>query len=121
MSRKIRQHKKCFSLLTLITAIVVISILATVAIPQVAASWQKSCDQLAKSVLRNAAMAQEFYYLDRNTYTGRTGDLTSRGYTPIDGVTLMVITHSNTQYTMTATHSSGTKTWTLTGPGGNIQ
>jgi len=121
VSRKIRQHKKCFSLLELITVIMVISILATVAIPQVAASWQKSCDQLAKSALRNAAMAQEFYYLDMNTYTGRTGDLTSRGYTAMDGVTLMVIAHSNTQYTMTATHTSGTKTWTLTGPGGNIQ
>ena len=66
-------------------------------------------------------MAQEAYYLDTNTYAGRIADLTSRGYTPLEGVTLDIIARSNSQYTMTAVHASGTKTWTLTGPGGNIQ
>lgn len=121
MSRKLRQQKKCFPLLKLITVIAFIGILATIAIPQVAASWQKSCDQVAKVSLRNAAVAQEAYYLDMNTYTGRTGDLTSRGYTALDGVTLTIIAHSSTQYTMTAAHTSGSKTWTLTGPGNTIQ
>jgi len=100
--------------------IIVVGILAMIAIPQVASSRQKSCDQLAKLVLRNAATAQEVYHLDMNTYTGRTDDLTTRGYTAPDGVSLKIIAYSSTQYTMTAAHTSGTKTWTLTGPGGNI-
>jgi len=121
MLREIRQHKKCFPLLRLITVIASIGILATITISQVAASWQKSCDQVAKVSLRNAAVAQEAYYSDMNTYAGRTRDSTSRGYTPLEGVTLNIIARSNSQYNMTAVHTSGTKTWTLTGPGGNIQ
>ena len=121
MLRKIRQQKKYFPRLGLITVIAFVGILAMITIPQIAASRQKSCDELAKSVLRNAAKAQELYYLDMNTYTGRTRDLTSRGYTPVEGVTLYIIARNNSQYTMTAVHTSGTKTWTLTGPGGNIQ
>ena len=121
MLRKNLRQKKCFPRLGLITVIASIGILAVLTIPQVAASWQKSCDQLAKASLRNAAIAQEAYYMDMNTYAGRTRDLTSRGYAPLEGVSLDIIARSNSQYTMTAAHTSGTKTWTLTGPGGNIQ
>jgi Tfp pilus assembly protein PilE len=121
MVRKIRKDMKGITFLELITAIGVVGFLATFAIPQFAAYQQRSCDQVAKSALRNAGMAQEAFYLDTNTYTGRTGDLTSRGYTTLDGVTITIIAHSNSQYTMTAVHTRGTKTWTLTGPGGNIQ
>ena len=116
-----RRQKKCFPRLGLLTVLASIGILAVLTLPQVATSWQKSCDQLAKVSLRNAAIAQEAYYLDMNTYAGQTRDLTSRGYTPVEGVTLDIIARSNSRYTMTAVHTSGTKTWTLTGPGGNIQ
>ena len=121
MVRKKRQQKESFPRLGLITAIASIGILALITIPHVAASWQNTCDQLAKSALRNAALAQEAYYSDTNTYAGGTRDLTSRGYTPVEGVTLDIIARSNSRYTMTAAHTSGTKTWTLTGPGGTIQ
>ena len=121
MLRKIREDKKGITFLELITAIGVVGILATFAISQLTAYQQRYCDQVAKSALRNAAMAQEAFNLDMNTYTGQTGDLTSRGYTPLEGVTLRIVAHSNSQYIMTAMHTSGAKTWTLTGPGGNIK
>ena len=121
MLGKIQGDMKGITFLETIIAIAVVSGLATFALPQFTAYRQTSCDQVAKSALRNAAMAQEAFYLDTNSYTGRIGDLTSRGYTTLDGVTMTIIAHSNSQYTMTSVHTSGTKTWTLTGPGGNIQ
>ena len=121
MLRKIRNDDKGITFLESITAIAVVGLLATFAIPQFRAYQQGTCDQVAKSALRNAAMAQEAFYLDRNTYTGQTGDLTSRGYTPLEGVILSIVAHSNSQYIMTAVHTSGKKTWTLMGPGRNIQ
>ena len=121
MLMKIRRDMKGMTFLELIIAMAVVGSLATFAIPQFTAYRQTSCDQVAKSALRNAAMAQEAFYLDTNTYTGRIGDLTPRGYTTLDGVAVTIIAHSNSQYTMTSVHTSGTKTWTLTGPGGNIQ
>lgn len=121
MFRKIREDMKGFTLLELIIVIAVIGLLATIAIPQFVDYRQRSFNEVAKAALRNAATAQEAYYLDTNTYTGQIGDLTSRGYTTSDGVILSIIAHSNSQYTMTAGQASGKKTWTLTGPGGNIQ
>ena len=121
MFRKIREDMKGFTLLELIIVIAVIGLLATIAIPQFVDYRQRSFNEVAKAALRNAATAQEAYYLDTNTYTGQIGDLTSRGYTTSDGVILSIVAHSNSQYTMTAGQASGKKTWTLTGPGGNIQ
>ena len=121
MFRKIREDMKGFTLLELIMVIAVIGILATIAIPQFIDYQKRSFNEVARIALRNAAVAQEAYYLDTNTYTGQIGDLTSRGYTTSDNVTLSIVAHSNSEYIMTAGHTSGTKTWTLTGPGGNIQ
>jgi prepilin-type N-terminal cleavage/methylation domain-containing protein len=121
MVKKIQGDTRGMTFLELIIAMAVVGSLATFAIPHFTAYRQTSCDQVAKSALRNAAMAQEAVYLDTNTYAGKIGDLTSRGYTALDGVTVTIMAYSNSQYTMTAVHTSGTKTWTLTGPGGNIQ
>jgi prepilin-type N-terminal cleavage/methylation domain-containing protein len=121
MFGKGREGMRGFTLLELIVVIAVIGILATIAIPQFVEYRLRSLNEVARADLRNAAIAQEAYYLDMNTYTARISDLTSRGYTPKDGVTTTIIVHNNSGYTMTTVHTSGTKTWTLTGPGGNIQ
>jgi len=121
VSREIREGRRGFTLLELIIVIAVIGILATIAIPQFVDYRQRSLNEVARADLRNAAIAQEAYYLDMNAYTGRISNLTSRGYTALDGVTMTIIAHSNSGYTMTAVHTSGTKTWILTGPGGRIQ
>jgi type IV pilus assembly protein PilA len=121
VSREIREGMRGFTLLELIIVIAVIGILATIAVPQFVDYRQRSLNEVARADLRYAAIAQEAYYLDMNAYTGRISDLTSRGYTAQDGVTMTIIAHSNSGYTMTAAHTLGAKTWTLTGPGGSIQ
>ena len=121
MLTKFRKKEEGFTLIELMIVIAIIGILAAIAIPQFTAYRQRGFNAAAMSDLRNAATAQEAFYTDSQTYTGTTTDLTSRGYTPSSNVTLAVTAHSTSQYTMTAVHSAGTKTWSLTGPGGTIQ
>jgi Tfp pilus assembly protein PilE len=102
--------------------IAIIGILAAIAIPQFSAYRTRSYNAAAEADLRNAATAQEAYYVDKQTYVdnpqteivGSTyGLFTSMGVA-LDGDA------AAQQYTMTAFHSSGSKTFTLTGPGGSI-
>jgi type IV pilus assembly protein PilA len=117
---RLRQEKG-FTLIELMIVIAIIGILAAIAIPQFSSYRQRSFNAAAMSDLRNAATAQEALYTDSLAYTNATADLTTRGYTPSANVTLSITAASNSQYTMTAGHTSGTKTWTLTGPGGTMQ
>jgi type IV pilus assembly protein PilA len=120
MLTKFRKREEGFTLIELMIVIAIIGILAAIAIPQFTAYRQRGFNAAAMSDLRNAATAQEALYTDSQTYTQTVGDLTTRGYTPSSNVTLGITAASNSQYTMTASHLSGTKTWSLTGPGGTI-
>ena len=120
MLRKFDKKEKGFTLIELMIVIAIIGILAAIAIPQFTAYRQRGYNTACQSDLRNAATAQEAYYSDSLSYAGDTGGLSTRGYTPSANVSLTVA-GSSTGYTMTASHTSGTKTWSLTGPGGTIQ
>jgi type IV pilus assembly protein PilA len=120
MRKRFAKNQKGFTLIELMIVIAIIGILAAIAIPQFTAYRQRAFNAAAISDLRNAATAQEAFYTDSQQYTNASTDLTSRGYTPSANVTLSITAASNSQYTMTAAHISGTKTWSLTGPGGTI-
>jgi len=112
-----------FTLIELMIVIAIIGILAAIAIPQFSAYRQRSYNAAAEADLRNAATAQEAYFVDAQKYNPTITDLigTTYGLYTSQGVALNVVgTPSATQYTMTSSHTSGSKTYSLTGPGGTI-
>ena len=57
-----------FTLIELLVVVAIIGILAAIAIPQFQAYRQRGYDAGAKSDLRNAATAEEAYFIDHDTY-----------------------------------------------------
>ena len=100
--------------------IMIIGILAAIAIPQFSAYRTRSYNSAAQSDVRNLATAEEAYYVDNSTYTSSVSALTGLyGYTLSANINVS-IEGTETGYTITAYHTSGNKTYTLTGPGGTI-
>ena len=99
--------------------IAIIGILAAIAIPQFNAYRKKGYNSGAIWDVKNAAAAQEAYYVDYQTYaTGRSA-LDGYGLSSTEGVSLTV-GGNNEAYTLVSHHDSGDKTYTLTGPGGPL-
>jgi len=107
--------------------IAIIGILAAIAIPQFAAYRVRSYNSSAQADLRNAATAQEAYFIDFNTYADTTTKLVANtnayGYFPTVGVTLTIAVGSTDEsgYEMRSRNTSGNKTYVITGPGGVIE
>ena len=120
LSKMNRNTEQGFTLIELMIVIAIIGILAAIAIPQFAAYRTRSFNAAAVADLRNAATAEEAYFVDTQTYTGTPTNLTgSYGLTTSQNVTLNA-SGSQSSYTLTAYHSRGDKTYTLIGPGGSI-
>ena len=114
-----KKDQKGFTLIELMIVIAIIGILAAIAIPQFASYRKRAYNGAAQADLKNAATAQEAYYVDNQTYTTTTG-ATGINLTTSEGVTVTVTAADADDYTITASHSSGDKTYTLAGPGGRI-
>lgn len=102
--------------------VAIMAILAAIAIPQLSLYRAKSYNTAAISDLKNAAIAQEAYYVDNRLYTNSITNLTTDPYNLniSQGVKIGVSSATNEVYLMTAYHSAGNKTYTLSGPGGSI-
>lgn len=79
---------------------------------------QKELEELAKSELRNAALAQESYYTDNETYTTMLSDLTALGWNPEADVTVTINSADAMSFCMEAVHSNGGDTWSFNSNGG---
>ena len=110
-----------FTLIELMIVIAIIGILAAIAIPQFSAYRTRSYNSAASADLRNAATAQEAYYVDEQTYNDTPSDLIGTVYGFWTSENVECDGDANQAgYTMTSYHSSGNKTFTLSGPGGTI-
>ena len=122
MFTRMMRKNEGFTLIELMIVIAIIGILAAIAIPQFSAYRTRSYNAAAEADLRNAATAQEAYYVDTQKYLASPTDLigTTYGFYTSAGVVVPVGTANAQGYTMTAYHTSGNKTFTLAGPGGSV-
>ena len=109
-----KKDEKGFTLIELMIVIAIIGILAAIAIPQFASYRARAYNSAAQSDLKNCATAQEAYFVDEQTY-GAHGDLSLNTSENV----ALVASGGTSAYTISAYHSSGDKTYTLTGPGGS--
>ena len=115
------KNQKGFTLIELMIVIAIIGILAAIAIPQFSAYRKRAYNSAAQSDLKNFTTAQEAYYVDEATYCSSPSLLvgTYGAYTS-DNVTLTINTATVNTYGMVSSHSSGDKTYHISGPGGSI-
>ena len=106
-----KQVQKGFTLIELMIVIAIIGILAAIAIPQFSAYRQRSYNAAAEADLRNAATAQEAYYVDSQAYTTNIVGLigSTYGLYTSANVTLGGALVGTTQDNMTAYHATGNK------------
>jgi len=119
-----RLHKKDegFTLIELMIVIAIIGILAAIAIPQFSAYRTRSFNSAAQADLRNATTAQEAYFVDNQSYTSTEATLAGAtyGFFTSGNVVFDISAVTTNTYTMSAYHTQGDKTYSITGPGGTI-
>jgi len=110
-----------FTLIELMIVIAIIGILAAIAIPQFQAYRVRGFNGTSLGDIRNLATAQECYYVETATYCNSVTNLlgANYGYVRSNGV-IIETSGDSSEYTITAYHSSGDRTYTLAGPGGVI-
>jgi len=122
MISKMAKRNEGFTLIELMIVIAIIGILAAIAIPQFAAYRARSFNSAAQSDLRNAATAQEAYFVDEQTYAQDATSLIGATYGLFlsENVDFTINNADGDGYDMTAFHPRGTGTYNIDGPGGTI-
>ena len=117
-----KKDERGFTLIELMIVIAIIGILAAIAIPQFSAYRVRSYNSAANADLRNAATAQEAYFVDAQSYSEALTRITGSQYGLFtsQSVTVTIGGGSTAGYTMRSFHASGDKTWSIAGPGGSV-
>ncbi len=109
----VKQNQSGFTLIELLVVVAIIGILAAIAIPQFAAYRAKGFDARAESDCRNAATAEEAYFVDNATYSSTAADLP--GFVQSEDVTV-TLAGDDDSFTVDCSSAKGTPgfscTWT---------
>ena len=100
-------NKKGFTLVEVLIVVIIIGILASIGIPQFAASIEKAKGGEARAGLGHIQTGEKVYFAENEYYTTNTADLDislSQKYW-----TFSISTPSSTTYIATATRSGGTR------------
>ena len=116
------KDQKGFTLIELMIVIAIIGILAAIAIPQFNAYRKRSYNSSAVADLRNAATAQEAYYVDNSRYcsTDTTLQSVTYGLFLSDKVEFTISSANDSSYVMKTYHPSGSESYIIRGPGGSV-
>lgn len=98
-----------FTLLELLTVIAIVSILAAVSVPQYSTYKKRGFDARAVSDLRNAATAEEAYFLDNEKYLSCTdgGCAKLPGFTALSKGVQIQISARDMAFSAAAKHPQG--------------
>jgi len=114
-----KQSEKGFTLIELMIVVAIIGILAAIAIPQFSSYRERAFNSAAESDLRNIMNGEEAYYADNQIY-GDVAAVTgpANAFGSLDGVKIstnvkaQVASSTASDYTATAEHKNGSKTYT---------
>lgn len=94
-------NRKGFTLVELMTVVIVIAILALIAIPRFRNAQEKAWRAALTSDMKNLASQQELYYRDAMRYAGNLEALEAE---PSEGVTITINEATNVGWSATAEH-----------------
>ena len=121
---QMRKHMRGLTLIEILIAVVIVSILASVAYPSYQEYLARAKRNEARAALLRLATNQERFYLNNNTFTGTLSDVGFSSNITETGVYQLAITSATaSNFTATATYRHGgkeetkCKTFTIDGRG----
>ena len=103
------RSRRAFTLLEILTVILIIGVLAAIAIPQYLRQRDKAFVTTMKSDLRNLATAQESFRADSARYAASKSDV-SKNWRESSGVTVTINEATIQGWSATAKHTATSKT-----------